>query len=122
MTNSALWERQQAFVTQLRTGKSKRGRTTGRDELEYRLQKIKEMKGTREPRAFSGLDLEMREQSDGNLSVVMHASIVETPYEVGWYQETIARAPSAPPSRPTPMCSCSSIMSGCLSRELATAR
>jgi HK97 family phage prohead protease len=58
---------------------------------EWRKRKAESIRGTMEHREFSGSDLEMREESDGTLKLVGYASRTESPYEVGFYTETIKR-------------------------------
>src|SRR6516162_8492377 len=89
---------QEAFAAELgrpsparRRTMTTRSGTERRAELAYRERKIEEMKGTRQFRAFTGVELEMREVSSQELSLIMHASKVERVYTVGWYTETIAR-------------------------------
>lgn len=59
--------------------------------LQWRQKKASELRGLRERRTFSAGDLELREAADGTLTLTGYASVTETPYDVGFYQETIRR-------------------------------
>jgi HK97 family phage prohead protease len=58
--------------------------------LEWRKQKAESLKGL-ERRVFATGDVEIREADDGTLHLTGYASVTETPYEVGFYTETIKR-------------------------------
>jgi hypothetical protein len=63
-----------------------------RDEtVEYRRQRAQDLDGAREVRKFGASDVEIREVSDGTLRFTGYASITERAYEVGDFEETIAR-------------------------------
>lgn len=57
---------------------------------EWRKKKIGDLKGL-ERRSFAASDMELREQSDGTLLLTGYASVTDTPYDVGFYTETIKR-------------------------------
>lgn len=58
--------------------------------LEWRRKKATELRGL-ERRRFTASDVEIREADDGTLRLTGYASVTETPYEVGFYSETIKR-------------------------------
>ena len=58
--------------------------------LEWRKTKAKELRG-HERRTFHLERAELRENSDGTLSLSGYASVTGTPYDMGWYTESIKR-------------------------------
>ena len=62
-------------------------------ELERRRAKVEQIKSAKTPerRAFNAEKMEIREDSDGNWTLTGYASVTESPYEVGFYTERIAR-------------------------------
>lgn len=58
-------------------------------DLEARKKKAESLRG-REVRRVAADGLEMREADDGSLNLTGWASVTETPYDMGWYRETIA--------------------------------
>lgn len=60
--------------------------------LEWRKKKATEIRGKGlERRMFHASGMELREADDGILHLTGYASVTETPYDVGFYEETIAR-------------------------------
>lgn len=59
--------------------------------LEFRRQRAADLDGAREVRRFNTHDVELREVSDGTLRFTGYASVTERAYEVGDFEETIAR-------------------------------
>ena len=59
--------------------------------LEYRRERAARLEGVNETRKFAASDVEVRETSDGSLRFTGYASITERAYEVGDFEETIAR-------------------------------
>lgn len=60
--------------------------------LEWRRKKATEIRGKGlERRTFHVSDMELRADDDGLLHLTGYASVTETPYDVGFYEETIAR-------------------------------
>jgi HK97 family phage prohead protease len=60
--------------------------------LEWRKKKATELRGKGlERRVFHASGMELREADDGILHLTGYASVTETPYDVGFYEETIAR-------------------------------
>jgi HK97 family phage prohead protease len=57
---------------------------------EWRERKAKALGGL-ERRDFAVSELELREKDDGTWNLTGYASVYETPYEVGFYTETISR-------------------------------
>lgn len=64
--------------------------TTASPVLAWRQRKAGELRGL-ERRTFDVADLELRAADDGSLHLTGYASVTETPYDVGFYQETIRR-------------------------------
>jgi HK97 family phage prohead protease len=60
-------------------------------ELEKRRRVREAIEGTVERRDFAAEDVEIRETSDGGLRFEGYASVTETPYMVGGFEETFAR-------------------------------
>ena len=60
--------------------------------LEWRKTKAKEMRGHHaERRTFHLQKIELRKADDGALHLSGYASVTETPYDMGWYTESIKR-------------------------------
>src|SRR5216684_9000974 len=57
---------------------------------DQRRRKARELRGL-EHREFPVSDMELREKDDGTWNLTGYASVTETPYEVGFYTETIKR-------------------------------
>jgi HK97 family phage prohead protease len=81
---SATWARQQRSVEKMR-------RPAQSFETEMRRRKAEMLEKTRERRAFSSADFELREAPGGVVKFSGYASVTETPYEVGHFTETIKR-------------------------------
>lgn len=60
-------------------------------ELEARRRRTEMLEGTREVRKFAADGMELRKTSDGMLRFSGYASVTERAYEVGDFEETIAR-------------------------------
>jgi len=60
-------------------------------DAEWRKRRADEAKGTLERRQFDATGMEIREADDGTITLTGYASVTETPYEVGFYTETIKR-------------------------------
>lgn len=60
-------------------------------EIEARKRRTAMLEGVREVRKFSAEGMEIRETSDGMLRFSGYASVTEHPYDVGGFEETIAR-------------------------------
>lgn len=60
-------------------------------ELEKRRRDRENLKGSLEHRGFETGELEIRSTTDGKLRFSGYASITETPYQVGRFEETFAR-------------------------------
>jgi HK97 family phage prohead protease len=59
--------------------------------VEWRKKKAEQANKTMERRVFDASAMELRADNDGLLKLRGYASVTETPYEVGFYQETIKR-------------------------------
>jgi hypothetical protein len=58
--------------------------------LEWRKKKAKELRGS-ERRTFALNRVELRDNPDGTLHLSGYASVTGTPYDMGWYSESIKR-------------------------------
>lgn len=57
--------------------------------VEWRMRRAKELRGSERRARLE--KVEIRETSDGNLHLSGYASVTESPYDMGWYSESISR-------------------------------